>query len=92
MGILEDLWDGNIAHSHRRSTPAEEAMQKAIHKNEEKLTSMLTPEAKEILEELMDRQGELASLSDCEIFIEGFRMGVKVMLEALEKTGGTNLK
>ena len=50
----------------------------------EKLTSMLSPEAKELLEELLDCQGELASLSDCEIFIEGCRMGARLMQELTE--------
>ena len=86
MGILEDLWDGKIAPCERRSTPAEEAVRKVISKKEEKLASLLSPEAMEILGELMDRQGELASLNDCEIFTEGFRMGAKLMLETLRRS------
>ena len=85
MKILEDLWDGKIAPSERRTTHAEEAVQKVISKKEEKLTSLISPEAREILVELMDSQGELASLNDCEIFAEGFRMGARVMLEAMKE-------
>lgn len=84
MGILEDLWDGKIVPCERKSTPTEEAVRKVILKKEEKLTPLLSPEAKEIFEELMDSQGELASLNDCEIFAEGFRMGAKLMLETLK--------
>lgn len=84
MSILEDLWDGKIFPCECRSTPTEEAVRKVISKKEEKLTSLLSPEAKEILGELMDSQGELASLNDCEIFIEGFRMGAKLILETLK--------
>lgn len=84
MSILQDLWDGKIAPSERKSTPAEEAMQKVIRKKVEMLSDILSPEAKEIFEELMDCQGEFASLNDCEIFAEGFRMGARVMLETLK--------
>ena len=84
MSILEDLWDGKIVPCERRSIPTEEAVRKVISKKEEKLTSLLSPEAKEILGELMDSQGELASLNDCEIFIEGFRMGATLILETLK--------
>ena len=84
MGILEDLWDGKIAPSHRKFTPAEEALNNTILKKQEKLTAMLSPEAKEMLEELLDCQGEMASLSDCEIFIEGCRMGARLMQELTE--------
>ena len=84
MSILQDLWDGKIAPCERKSTPTEEAMQKVIYKKGEKLSDMLSSEAKEIFEELMDCQGELASLNDCEIFAEGFRMGARVMLEVLK--------
>ena len=84
MGILEDLWDGKIAPCERKTTSAEEALQKVILKNQEKLIPMLSTEAREIFDELMDRQGELASMDDCEIFAEGFRMGARVMLETLK--------
>lgn len=86
MKILEDLWDGKIAPNHRRSTSEETFLTGMILKNQEKLTSMLTPEAKELLDKLTDCQGELSSLSDCKIFIEGFRMGARVMMEVLNET------
>lgn len=88
MGILEDLWDGKIAPCERKSTPAEEAVQNVILKNQEKLTPILSAEAKEIFDKLMNRQGELASMNDCEIFAEGFRMGARVMLEVMEGRSG----
>lgn len=86
MKILEDLWDGKIAPSHRRSTSEETVLTGLILKNQEKLIPMLTPEAKELFDKLMDCQGELSSLSDCKIFIEGFRMGARVIMEALSDT------
>lgn len=84
MQILQDLWDGKISPCEHKITPAEEAMRKVISKKEERLTPLLSPEAREIFEELMDCQGELASLNDCEIFAEGFRMGARIMLETLK--------
>lgn len=86
MSILQDLWHGKISPCDRKSTPTEDAVRKAILKNDEKLTPLLSSEAKEIFEELMDCQGELASLNDCEIFSKGFRMGARLMLEIMAET------
>ena len=38
----------------------------------------------DVLEKLMDNQSELHSLSECEVFVRGFRLGARIMLEVLD--------
>ena len=46
---------------------------------------MLSPEAKELFEKLMDNEGELSSLIECDTFTYGFRLSAKIMLEATDE-------
>ena len=85
MKILKDLWDGKMAPCENlKSTHDEKRLQNLILNKYEAVSPTLSPEIKGTLDELMDWQGELASLNDCKIFIEGFRMGAKLMQEILE--------
>ena len=90
MGILNDIWEGRIAPSHRKSTSEEEKLNNLILKKQEELTPMLSPEARKLFDELMDCQGELASLNDREIFADGFRMGARITLEATGTANGSD--
>lgn len=37
-----------------------------------------------MLEKLWDNQSELNDLNECEVFVCGFRLGVRIMLEVLD--------
>ena len=86
MKILEELWYGNV-------TPSERSVEKGSHlwnrgrlilQNEEELTPRLSEKAKEVLEKLRDNQSELNDLNECEVFVCGFRLGARIMLEVLD--------
>lgn len=86
MKILEELWYGNV-------TPSERSVEKGSHlwnlgrlilQNEEELTPLLSEKAKEVLEKLRDNQSELNDLNECEVFVCGFRLGARIMLEVLD--------
>lgn len=86
MKILEELWCGNV-------TPGERSVEKGGHlwnlgrlilQNEEELVPLLSEKAKEVLEKLRDNQSELNDLNECEVFVCGFRLGAKIMLEVLD--------
>ena len=86
MKILEELWYGNIAPSERsidKGNPMENLV-RLIVRNEEELAPLLSENAKEVLEKLMDNQSELHSIRECEVFISGFRLGARSMLEVLD--------
>ena len=86
MKILEELWYGNV-------TPGERSVEKGgrlwnlgrlILQNEEELKPLLSEKATEVLEKLMDNQSEPHSIRECEVFICGFRLGARIMLEVLD--------
>ena len=52
--------------------------------NEEELAPLLSEKAKEVLEKLRDNQSELNYLNECEVFVCGFRLGARIMLEVLD--------
>ena len=86
MRILEELWYGNVAPSER-SVDKGSPMWELVHlivRNEEELAPLLSEKAKEVLEKLMDNQTELHCIRECEVFIRGFRLGAKIMLEVLD--------
>ena len=85
MKILEELWYGNV-------TPGERSVKKGSHawnpgrlilQNEEELTPLLSEKAKEVLEKQRDNQSELNDLNECSALVCGFRLGARIMLEAL---------
>jgi len=86
MKILEELWYGNV-------TPGERSVEKGsrlwnlgrlILQNEEELAPLLSEKAKEVLEKLRDNQSELNDFNECEVFVCGFRLGARIMLEVLD--------
>lgn len=83
MTVLEQLWHDEIPFFQRNPLETEEALRlkKQIFEDREKLTQMLSPEATELFEKLMDKEGELSSLTECDTFTYGFRLGAKIMLE-----------
>ena len=86
MKILEELWYGNVAPSERsmdKGSPMWELV-RLIVRNEEELAPLLSEKAKEVLEKLMDNQAELHCIRECEVFVRGFRLGAKIMLEVLD--------
>ena len=86
MKILEELWYGNV-------TPSERSVEKGsclwnlgrlILQNEEELAPLLSEKATEVLEKLRDNQPELNDFNECEVFVCGFRLGARIMLEVLD--------
>ena len=88
MKILEALWHDEVPFYQRRPPETAEILRlkKQILEDREKLAKMLTPEANELFEKLMDSEGELSSLIECDTFTYGFRIGAKIMLDATDET------
>ena len=84
MHILEDLWGGKI-NLHERGFPSKQyakAMQKLSNCGE-KLMGVLNEEQNKLFEEYRDNQLEVSIIADCASFIDGFRLGAKIMLDVL---------
>ena len=88
MKTLKQLWYDEIPFFQRKPLETAETLRlrKQILEDREKLTKMLTPEAMALYEKLMDNEGELSSLIECDTFTYGFRLGARIMLEATEET------
>ena len=88
MNILEELYYGNI-------TPQEKAFRresdyagfvKTVSENEEKLTAFLraipnAAEEQRLFSQLMSAQGEVNDIEGKERFIEGWKLGARVVLD-----------
>ncbi len=84
--ILEELWYGNVAPGERSVDKGDRLwnLGRLILQNEEELAPLLSEKAKEVLEKLRDNQSELNDLNECEVFVCGFRLGARIMLEVLD--------
>ena len=84
--VLEELYYGNIRPFANRREVLEEK-QKVLQKMEDyrnQLLDSLTAEQKHLLEEYESCASEITSQTECEIFIDGFRLGMRLALELFE--------
>ena len=85
MLILEDLYLGDVRPSDRsfkRNSQYAKALDDVV-KAGDALTDGLTDEQKELFEDYMTAQREVNVLTDCETFCLAFKLGAKIMLDAL---------
>ena len=83
MTTLENLWYGNI-HPYEKSVPKESEYAKAAKqciRHTDSLVATLTDAQKETLDKLITAQTEQSSLGECDAFIRGFVIGVRIMQE-----------
>ena len=77
---LENLYFGNI-------TPNDQIVKSA--ECEEQLTALLEGKEKTLLLRLINAENEIGSTMALENFILGFRLGVRMILEALDEDDGS---
>lgn len=85
MYVLDRLWRGSYSPADRFINPDGE-YKKAVSKmcrEMEQFIPLLSAEANEKLEKLRVLNDELTEIKDTDTFIEGFRMGARVMLDVL---------
>ena len=88
--ILESFFRGDIKPSENRMTPNSDLRQ-AVDKAarcEQRLTEQLGEPEKAILTELVRAQHKIDSITACENFIMGFRLGVRMMAECMDENDG----
>lgn len=87
MKILEQLWYDGLRPSELLS-PTDKNYREHLDlvvENEEKLLSMLPDEVKEAYENFSDSRVDLLVTERARIFITGFRLDAKIMLEVMEQ-------
>lgn len=93
MYILHDLWYGIAPYEWPFRKDGEYA--KTAHKfigQEEALRSMLTDDARAQLDAMLTTHNAFSALSEQERFIDGFRMGARMMLDVLGEHSGEFLE
>ena len=83
--ILRDLYCGNYAAFERTYTrESEQAKALGIVVDlEEKLRNMLLEEQKAVFKQYYDAVADLASVSNADSFVEGYQLGVNLILAAM---------
>ena len=83
MDTIRELFYGNI-HPYERDIPKDsecDKLNKLIIRHDAALKATLNKQEVEILEKLKDALTEQSSLSECEGFVNGFRLGVRLIVE-----------
>ena len=85
MSILEELWYGRINPSQRTQPDDKSASEltEQIVEKEDDLAPLLSHEAKEILDQMREKQLDLSTSNERKAFISGFRLGARIMLEVM---------
>ena len=88
MNILEDLWFGNISPRERpfKKESAYAELLALVIRHQEDLNGRLNDEEKEIFEKFSECSTEMHDLTECEAFIKGFTLGVKIIIEVMTNT------
>lgn len=83
MRLLEEFWYGNIELTEygTSSNKGYKKLVKLIFRNEEKLKATMTDEQEELFEKYIDCVRD----TDCLIFQNSFKLGVRMMLEVMEE-------
>ena len=86
MKTIQDLYYGRISpYEMSISTAPEYQKLKALaDKNEDLLRETLSDEQKELLEKLTECITDISSISERDMFIAGFRLGMKLMIDVMK--------
>ena len=90
MRMIENLFYGNICPCEKSLTRGSEysrLLDLAV-KNEEKLSALLSPQQKDVFEKVKDCITDMNNLLEKEAFIDGFRLGIKLMAESVYDKSG----
>lgn len=82
---IAELWHGNIAPQtdSRNNSPEMKQLMEYMAKHHDDLLKTLTDEQKEIFEKFDDCWSEYASLAEEAIFTYAFKLGARLVYEAL---------
>ena len=83
MSAIQDLYYGRISPYEMSisATPEYQKLKVLADRNEDLLRESLSDEQKELLDKLIESVTEISSISERDMFIAGFRLGVKLMID-----------
>ena len=84
MTLLEDLWYGNVNPHEAILTENKryKHLLSLMGRNRDELSETLNDKQRETLEKYDEAMNEMHSLAEVEAFSYGFRLGVKLIIEA----------
>ena len=86
MNTIQDLYYGRISpYEMSISTALEYQKLKTLaDRNEDLLKETLSNEQKELLVKLIESVTDISSISERDMFIAGFRLGMKLMIDVMK--------
>ena len=86
MKIIEDLYYGRISPYEMSisTTPEYQKLKTLSDRNEDLLRESLSDMQKELLEKLIEFVTDISSISERDMFMAGFRLGVKLMIDVIK--------
>ena len=92
MLFLNKFWKGDASPGERRYQPHSEYAKayQTMERCDQYMKEHLDPEALKVFEEFVNAGMEVGCLSDCDNFIDGFRMGAKMMMDVPMSALATN--
>ncbi len=88
---LKDIYYGNITPCERQMAPDSELKRAVdrVARYESQLTEQLDEDEQTILTKLIRSQHDIDSITACEDFILGFRLGVRMMADCMDENDGS---
>ena len=86
MKIIEDLYFGRISPYEMSisAAPEYQKLKAFADRNEDLLRESLSDEQKELLDKLIESVTDISSISERDMFINGFRLGIKLMIDVMQ--------
>ena len=86
MNTIQDLYYGRISPYEMSisATPEYQELKALATQNEDLLRETLSDQQKELLEKLTECITDISSISERDMFIAGFRLGMKLMIDVMK--------
>ena len=86
MKIIEDLYYGRISPYEMSisAAPEYQKLKALADRNEDLLRESLSNKEKELLDKFIETVTDISSISERDMFIAGFRLGVKLMMDVMK--------
>ena len=86
MNTIQDLYYERISPYEMSisTTPEYQKLKALADRNEDLLKETLSDEQKELLEKLTECITDISSISERDMFIAGFRLGMKLMIDVMK--------
>ena len=86
MNTIQNLYYGRISPYEMSisTAPEYQKLKTLADKNEDLLRETLSDKQKELLEKLIESMTDISSISERDMFIAGFRLGVKLMIDVMK--------